>query len=126
MSETVHVDLVRDEVLTAGTSIGFTVPEGADTAELGRKVIVDGAAGSIGATRGSGQFRWVPPSEMRAGRYRLVVEALTDSRSRRLTEPIEIPFTVIDTVAKVPTRLRVQGFGRVRFGDDGRATRLAV
>jgi hypothetical protein len=126
MSETVHVDLVRDEILTAGTSIGFTVPDGTDTVELGRKVIVDGAAGSIGPTRGPGQFRWVPPSEMRAGRYRLVIGALTDARSRRLTEPIEIPFTVIDTVAKVPTRLQVQGFGRVRFGEDGRAARLSL
>ena len=126
MSETVHVDLVRDEILTPGAAISLTVPEGADTTELGRFVIVDGAAGSVGATRGAGQFRWVPPADIRAGRYRLVVEALTDARSRRLTEPIEVPFTVVDTVAKIPARLRVQAFGRVRLGDDGRATRLTL
>ncbi len=126
MSETVYVDLVRDEILISGTAISFTVPEGTDTSELGRKVIVAGATGSVGATRGPGQFRWVPPSEMRAGRYRLVVEALTDSRWKRLTEPIEIPFTVVETAAKIPARLRVQAFGRVRFGDDGRVTGLTL
>ncbi|CAN5356303.1 MAG: hypothetical protein ACR2JP_09915 [Acidimicrobiia bacterium] len=126
MSESLHVDLVHDEIVTTGTSINLVVPESTDTSELGRKVVVASAPGVVGPTRVHHQFRWIPPEGMRAGRYRLVVEALTDGRSRRLTERVEIPFTVVDTVAKLPIKLRVESFARVRFGDDGRAERLTL
>lgn len=126
MSESLHVDLAHDEIVTAGTSITMEVPDGTDTSELGRMVVVAGAAGAVRATRVARQFRWSPPEDMRAGHYQLVVESLTDERSRRVTERVEIPFTVVDTVAKIPRRLRVESFSRVRLGEDGRTERLAL
>jgi len=127
MVEQVHVDLVPDEILTTQMPITFEVPDSTDTRELGRQVSVSGVDGAITPTRAKKNlFRWSPPKGIAPGHYRLVAETLTDERSKRLTERFEIPFTVVDTAAKIPSRLRLESFTRIRLHDAGGAERLTA
>ena len=124
MNERVYVDLVADEILTARSSITFDVPAGTDVAELRRRVGVSGVDGTIALTRTKNRFRWSPREDIGPGHYRFVVEALADERRKRRTNHIEIPFTVVDTAAKIPPRLRLESVSRIRLKDSGGVERL--
>ena len=80
---------------------------------------VPGVDGQVRATRGKGRFRWAPEADIPPGRYTLVVEALADRDSRRISEPVEVPFTVVATAAKIPEQVRIESFVRVRLGAKG-------
>ena len=118
-SDSVQIDLVRDEILTTHPTITIDVPAEADPEFVARSVGVLGVDGQVRATRGKGRFRWVPEADIPPGRYSLVVEALTDRDSRQISKPVEVPFTVVATVAKIPSRVRIESFVRVRLGAKG-------
>jgi len=114
----VRVDLLRDEILTMKPTIGVDVPAQADPKFVARAVGVPGVDGRVMATRRKGRFQWAPRGMMAPGRYTLVVEALADKKSRRVSEPIKVPFTVVATAAKVTDQLRIESFARVRLHPD--------
>lgn len=118
-AEAVQIDLVRDEILTTHPTITLDVPLHADPDFLARAVGVLGVDGLVRPTRAKGRFRWEPEVDIPPGRYKLVVEALTDKDSRRISEPVEVPFTVVATAAKIPSRVRIESFVRVRLGAKG-------
>ncbi len=115
----VRIDLVRDEILTTHPTITIDVPAQADPEFVARAVGVRGVDGQLRATRSKGLFRWAPESDIRPGRHTLVVEALADRGSRRISEVVEVPFTVVATAAKIPDRVRIESFVRVRLGAKG-------
>ena len=119
MAEAVRVDLVRDEILTTRPTITVDVPQQADPELVARAVGVLSIDGKVRATRRIGRFRWVPETNIAPGRYALVVEALADKRSRRISEPVQVPFIVVATSAKIPDRLRMESFVRVRLSAKG-------
>jgi hypothetical protein len=121
----VQIALVRDEILTTRSTIAVDVPVRADPEFVARAVGVLGVDGQLWPTRSKGRFRWVPGDDIPAGRYTLVVEALADRDSRRISEPVEVPFTVVATAAKIPDRLRMESFVRIRLGAKG-AERLGT
>ena len=115
----VQIDLVRDEILTTHPTITLDVPAQADPEFVARAVGVRGVDGQVRATRGKGRFRWAPEADIPPGRYTLVVEALADTGSRRISEPLELPFIVVATAAKIPDRARIESFVRIRLGARG-------
>lgn len=115
----VRIDLVRDEILTTHPRITIDVPAQADPEFVARAVGVLGVDGQVRATRGKGRFRWAPEADIPPGGYTLVVEALADRDSRRISESVEVPFTVVATAAKIPRRVRIESFVRVRLGAKG-------
>ena len=115
----VQIDLVRDEILTTHPTITLDVPAQADPEFVARAVGVRGVDGEVRATRGKGRFRWAPQADIPPGRYTLVVEALADRESRRISEPLEVPFVVVATAAKIPDQARIESFVRVRLGARG-------
>lgn len=115
----VRVDLVRDEILTTKSSITINVPAEADPDYVGRAVGVLGIDGKVTATRKKGQYRWSPEEEIPPGRYTLVVEALADGKSQRISNTLEVPFTVIATAAKISDSIRIESFVRLRLNDKG-------
>jgi hypothetical protein len=117
--KTIRVDMVRDEIVLSKPQISFDIPENADPKELGRRVGVLGIDGRVKPTRAKNKFRWSSDKEMAPGRYTFVVESMVDSKYRRVSGEVEIPFTVVDTKAKIPSRFRIESFSRVRFGDSG-------
>lgn len=115
----VQIDLVRDEILGTRPTITIDVPVEADPEYVARAVGVLGVDGRLYATRGKGRFRWTTESDIEPGRYTLVVEALVDKNSHRISERVEVPFIVIATPAKIPNKLRIESFVRIRLVTDG-------
>ncbi len=115
----VHINLVRDEILTTKSSITFNVPPNADPDYVARAVGVRGIDGKVTSTRKKGQYKWSHEEEITPGQYTFVVEALADKKSRRISEPVEIPFTVVATEAKISDSLRIESFVRLRLNDKG-------
>jgi hypothetical protein len=119
MGDNVRIDLVRDEIVTTRPSIDLDVPADADTDLVRRAIGVLGVDGSTTPTRAKGRMRWSPAGELPPGRHTLVVEPLTDSDGRLLSDAVRVPFTVVATRADVPSRLRIESFTRVRLGAEG-------
>jgi hypothetical protein len=117
--ESIRVEMVRDEIVLAKPQISFVVPRKADPTELGRRAGVSGVDGRVQPTRARNTFRWSPNKEMAPGRYKFVVEPLVDSKHRRISAAVEIPFTVVATKARITSRVRIESFSRIRFGDSG-------
>lgn len=115
---TVSVDLARDEIVTSEPKVSIRCPAAASAEEVERSIAVRGADGEVTGTRGRGMYRWSPAEPLRPGRHVLVVEPLPDG-SGASTEPVEVPFFVVETKAKVPARLRIEGFRRVALSADG-------
>lgn len=115
----IQIDLVRDEILTTYPTITINVPKKADPEFVARSVGVLGVDGKVRATRSRGRFRWAPEADIPPGRYKLVVEDLADRDSRRISGRLEVPFTVVTTVAKIPDRVRIESFVRIRLSDEG-------
>ena len=118
-SDGVKIDLVRDEILTTQAIVTIDVPPQADPEFVARALGVRGVDGQVRATRRGGRFRWASEAGIPPGRHTLVVEALADRNSRRISEPVEVPFTVVATAAKIPDQARIESFVRVRLGDKG-------
>ncbi|MGH7491836.1 MAG: S8 family serine peptidase [bacterium] len=115
----VQVDLLRDEILTTHPTITIDVPVQADPEFVARAVGVLGIDGQVRATRAKGRYRWAPQADIPPGRYKMVVEALADKNSRRISAPIEVPFSVVATAAKIPDRVRIESFVRARLNANG-------
>lgn len=125
LADLVRVDIVRDEIFTARPTFTVDVPAEADPDFVARAVGVRGVDGKVLATRGKGRYRWSPTADVPPGRYTLVVEALVNKASRRVSEALEVPFSVVATLAKVPERVRMESFARVRLTAEG-VERLAT
>jgi hypothetical protein len=119
MTTSPNVDLVPDEILTTRPTITIRVPPRVALEELPRAVGVAGAEGKLGPTRARGTYRWAPRTALDPGRYTLVIEPMTDRSNQPVTEPVEVPFTVVSTAGKISPRLRVESFTRVRLRGGG-------
>lgn len=126
MNESIQVDLVPDEIIPSTSSIRINLPEEADTREIGKLIGVRGVRGRITPTRRRNELRWSAEKALPPGRHRITIEAMTDERFRKLSEPIEIPFFVVETSARIPDRLRIESFSRVRIDERGRTTRFPI
>ncbi|HUF10342.1 MAG TPA: S8 family serine peptidase [Rhodothermales bacterium] len=115
----VIVDLVRDEILTTQQAIAIEVPAQADPDFVARAVGVPGVDGQVRSARGRGRFVWAPDAEIKPGRYSFVVEALADKKSQRLSEAVEVPFSVVASPAKIPDKLRIESYVRIRLSSKG-------
>lgn len=126
MNPLINVDLIPDEIILSRSSIRFTVPKGADTKDLARSIAVPGIQGRIGATRRKNEYRWSARKSLTPGRHRITFDALTDSRHRKLSEPVEIPFMVVETSARISQKLRIESFSRVSVDERGQTTRYPI
>src|SRR5687768_10379724 len=102
MNDRIHVGLVPDEIILSTSSIHFTLPAKADTRELGKLIDVRGVRGRIRASRRKNEFLWSAEDSLPPGRHRMTFAALTDQRFRKLSDPVEITFLVIETSARIP------------------------
>jgi Subtilase family len=118
-STSVQIDLVRDEILTTRPIFTLDVPASADPQIVSRAVGVLGVDGQIRSTRVKGRFQWTPRGDIPPGRYCLVVEALVNRASRQISQSMEIPFSVVATAAKLPDKLRIESFVRLRLSGNG-------
>jgi hypothetical protein len=116
----VQIGLVRDEILTdSKPAISVDVPPEADPKYVARAVGVLGVDGQVNDSGEEGHYRWAPRTVIAPGRYKLVVGALVDKNSRRISAPQEIPFMVVATRAEIPEGVRIESFVRLRLHERG-------
>lgn len=119
MADNVQIDLVRDEILSQRPTITVDVPSEADPELIPRSIGVPGVDGQVQATRGKGRYRWTPDHEIPPGRYTFVVEPLADKEWHKVSDLVEVPFTVVATRAEISDRMRIESFTRVRLRPEG-------
>lgn len=114
----VQVSIVRDEILTTNSSIQITTSAKADLKTMARGIGVLNVDGQV-KSRGKGRFYWNAENGLPPGRHNLVIEPVVDRKSQKLSDPMEIPFTVVATNAKIERNLRIGSFVRVRMVENG-------
>ena len=114
-----RVNLVHDEILTTNSSIDITTSPNADFDSVLRSIAVQGADGKVSPTRKIGGFKWAAEKELIPGRHKLVIEPIVNSKSQKLSDTMEIPFTVIATNAKIDNRLLIGSFVRLKLVENG-------
>lgn len=115
----VQVNLIRDEILTANSSIDIITSPDADADSVIRSIGVQGVEGKVSPTRRRGGFVWKAVDEMPPGRHKFVIEPVVDTKSKKLSDSIEIPFTVIATNSKIENKLLIGSFVRIKLVENG-------
>lgn len=115
----VLVNLVRDEILTANSSISITTSPNADVNLVIRSIGVQGVDGKVSQARQKGGFVWTAEKGLPPGRHKLVIDPIVDAKSQKLSNPIEIPFTVIATNSKIESKLLIGSFVRIKLVENG-------
>lgn len=114
-----QVNLVRDEILTSHSAIDITTSPNADVDSVVRGVAVRGTDGKVISTRIKGGFKWTSEKGLSPGQHTLVIQPIVNSKSQKLSESLEIPFTVVATNAKVPNNLLIGSFVRLKLVENG-------
>ena len=115
MAQPLTINLVANEILVIGTPIQVTSeeplnPRSAQAAIMlaGERTIVllsdDGRKATVVSEDGG---------EHRPGRHVLVVNELLSENRERVAEGIRIPFLIVDTVAQIPSNVRLDTVVRV-------------
>lgn len=115
----VQVNLVRDEILTTNSSIDITTSSNADFDSVLRSIGVQGVDGRVSPTRKKGGFKWAAEKGLTPGQHKLVIEPIVNSKSQKLSDTMEIPFTVIATKAKIDKKVFIGSFVRVKLVENG-------
>ena len=118
-TKNLQVDLVRDEILTTNSSIDITTSPNADLESVLRGIAVQGTDGKVSPTRKKGGFKWTTEKGLSPGQHKLVIEPIVNSKSQKLSDSMEIPFTVIATKAKIDSQLLIGSFVRVKLIENG-------
>jgi len=116
----VQINLVRDEILTTNSSIDITTSPNADVDSVIKSIGVPGIDGKVSPTRQRGGFVWTAEKKgLPPGRHKLVIDPIVDAKSQKLSDPIEIPFTVITTNSKIESKLLIGSFVRIKLVNNG-------
>ncbi|WP_149302876.1 S8 family serine peptidase [Pareuzebyella sediminis] len=113
------VSIVRDEILTTNSSIEITIPSNADAESISRSIGVIDVDGRVSPTRKKGGYVWRSENGLPPGRHKLIVEPLIDGKSQKISETLEIPFTVIATQAKINKNALIGSFVRLKLVEKG-------
>jgi hypothetical protein len=76
------------------------------------------ASGEVRLARAGKRALWTPDERLAPGHYTLHVRDLVNHRGKAIEERHVVPFTVIDTKAKVRPSVRVESFLRAKVDDD--------
>ena len=115
----VLVNLVRDEILTTNSSIEIITPLNADLESVKKSIGVQNIDGKVTPTRQKGGFVWTAEKGLPPGQHKLVIDPIVDAKSQKLSNPIEIPFTVIATNSKIESNLIIGSFVRIKLVENG-------
>ncbi|PZX46853.1 S8 family peptidase [Algoriphagus chordae] len=115
----VLVELTRDEILTTNSSIEINVTRDADMDSVIKSIAVQGVDGKVTPTRKAGNFVWKPVNGIPPGKHQLTIEPIVNSKSKKLSDTIVIPFTVIATKSKVDNTVLIGSFVRLKLVENG-------
>ena len=81
-------------------------------------ISVEEISGQVHLGRGGKRALWTSDQRLVPGQYRLHVRDLVDHRGKAISDRHVVPFTVIDTKAKLKASIRVESFVRARVNED--------
>ncbi len=115
----VRVNLVRDEILTANSSIEIIVSAEANADLVIRSIGVPGVEGKVTLNRRKSSFEWTAVHGLPPGRHKLVIEPVVNKKFQKLSDTIEIPFSVVATNSKIGNKHIIGSFVRIKLVENG-------
>ncbi|AQZ61718.1 peptidase S8 and S53, subtilisin, kexin, sedolisin [[Actinomadura] parvosata subsp. kistnae] len=119
MSVHISVSVPAGALITRDTEITVSCDEAIDARSAQGAIGIRGRRVRVEVTADGRTALVRPDGELPHGRHRLVVGELLSTQGHRLTEPFDVPFTVIDRPLELGARLRVDGHARVVLGEVG-------
>lgn len=117
--ELLSISLRANEIVLNDVSVTLEVPRAFDI-DMARKEL--GIAGVDGVVRfGDGDKRavWTPRRGLAPGRYRFTIGELSSSTGARLSGALVLPFSVVQSRAKVRASVAIESMVRLRVGELG-------
>lgn len=110
------VNLVPHEIVFPGFEIQVASDDALDDESASGSLFVKGQRGQLRLTREGRTATWSPLKDLPPGPHVLVAGEVVTRQGERAAGPGEVPFFVTDSVAKIPSNLRVESIVRLRLG----------
>lgn len=115
------VSLRPNEILVGKVSISFDTRQVMDPDGARRSVGVRDANGIVRLRNRGKRAVWTPAESLKPGNHVFAVEGIISSTGRKISGGGQIPFSVVQTRARVPTTVAVESMVRLRRGRLGLA-----
>jgi hypothetical protein len=110
----VAVSVERNEVVLGGRPIEVRAPAALDVSTASAVIALASAPASVSLSRDKRTATLDVDGGLPPGPHTLHVGELVSAKGERLSEPVEVPFFVSDSRAKVPSTLRVESILRLQ------------
>jgi hypothetical protein len=111
----VSVDLRRDEFLLPRSTVTIETRAPMEPDEARKAIGVPKVDNVVKVSRDGKQATWSPPEDLPPGRHVLQVGPLLSKSGEEIAPRIEIPFHLVDSGARIPGRVAVEGMARVQL-----------
>jgi hypothetical protein len=113
------VGLERDAFLFPGSSVAIETPKPLDRESAQRAIGVARADNAVKVGPKARRATWTPPADLAPGRHVLQVGPLIGADGSEISPEVSIPFTFVETKARVPSNVAVESMMRFRVGANG-------
>jgi len=111
----IKVNIVPNEILLPNSKIKIEVDIPLNSEYVQDAIIVHGINGVIRLSDDDRIANWEPIDKLTPGNQTLIVGELISKAGEKIFNGIEVPFFVTDSVAKIPSELRVENMVRLRI-----------
>lgn len=119
------INIEPNEIVIGSPRVQVRTERAADAESASGALKVSRVRGSLRFADSGRNLTWTPTAPLQPGHYTLSVNEMEDSSGRRITESVSVPFTVVESRAKVSSNLIIEGIQRLRIGRL-QTTRLSV
>ena len=112
----VEISVEPNEVVFAGRALQVRAPAALDPDTASASIALQTAPSDVSLSKDKRTATVVAEGELPTGPHTLVVGELVSTRGERISEPVEVPFFVTDSRARVPSTLRVESIVRLQVG----------
>jgi hypothetical protein len=118
--EHLKVSIAPNEIVFPSASVVVEARSALDAQSAQGGIAVHGVRGEVKLSRAGRLARWSAGEEqLLPGHHLLLVRGLLSRKGRGIADDMAIPFFVTDSVAKIPSWLRVESMSRLRLGEFG-------
>jgi hypothetical protein len=125
MAGQLRVNLTPNGFLLSGAPITVSSEEALDPKSAQGAIILEGQRADVVLTDDSRTAEVRPEGELLPGPHRLLIGELLTADGKRLGDPFEVPFLVIDSAIELPNELLIDHITRIRVEEFG-ITRLPI
>jgi hypothetical protein len=121
----VEISVEPNEVVLPGRALQVQAPAALDPDTASAVIALATAPSSVSLSKDKRTATVVPEGDLTTGPHTLVVGELVSTKGKRISDPVEIPFFVTDSRARVPSTQRVESIVRLQVGRLG-TTRVSA